>query len=672
MSASLPPPSRLRHHWLSRLLLTGLLASLVSAQTITVRNLRDTGPSANRLNVVILGDGFTGAQETAFFNEATWALSAIVNDPALQPFYEYINATAIFTESAEAGTRIPAENLTPDTYFGASFTDGDDSRLVYIQNSAGQSKVYDLLLQHVPDYDYVVLLINSTRYGGAGGFPMTATLHSSSAEILLHESGHSFAGLTDEYVDEANADYYPIAEFANSTSNPTRESLPWRKFVDDGTPIPTTSSFSTAITSIGAYEGSHYRSTGQFRPVYDSKMRSLNRPWGAVNLRAFSESVHALNLEQATELPDIISEPDPSLYTPGSLLSFYVNASSPGPLSYQWIKDGRYLPEAQSLSLDLGVVSALEYGVYTVEITNAVGTTTSRAIALDANGARFLEDDPAPSDPNGRLTNLSVLSIAGSGEQTLTLGFAVDNALDGATKQLLVRAIGPGLSRFEVPNTIGDPFLTVAPLGSSTSETNDNWGGSSEFANIFAMVGAFALEDAASTDSVLRVTAPKLPHTAQVSNRLLSTGRALIEVYDLDGLSSPRLVNLSARSALSPGAPSLVGGFVYEGSAPKRFLIRAVGPSLSQFNIGNPLPDPTLTIHSALTGSVVATNDDWNGDDALAAAFDSVGAFGFSDTTSADSALIIELANGPYTATISPAPGSDTSGTVLIEVYELP
>lgn len=646
----------------------------VSAQLIEVRSLRDTGPSAHRLNLVILGDGFTAAEQTAFFREAATAVETIITDEALAPFADFINATAIYTESAESGTIIPAENLAPQTYFGTAFTAGENSRLVQIPDLAGRQKVNDLLFTHAPDFDYAVMLVNSTRDGGGGGVPLTVTLNASSRAVLLHESGHSFAGLADEYVDEEIADDYPPAEFPNSTPFGSRELLPWRRFVSAATPVPTPASAGTDIGTVGAFEGSHYRSTGAYRPVYESKMRDRFQPWGAVNLRAFAQAVHRLNLNEAELAPIVTRQALTAAQGPDTALRLTPAAQGVGPFTYQWIKDGRFLIGQTAPTLDLGVPTPADYGHYVLEITNAVGSTNTRTVIVDADGAR-LTDPLSPELSEGRLTNMSVRTLSGSPGQPLTLGFTVAStettADPASTKPLLVRAIGPGLAPFYVSGYINDPILNVAPLGQALAASNDNWGGAAALSQAFTAVGAFALDDPNSTDAALLFDAQPLPHTAQVTNSIPDiSGTVLIEIYDTDDRAQPRLVNLSTRSTLGPMDPALVAGFVYSGQEPKRFLIRAIGPGLAQFQVTDLLEDPQLEIHSLTTGEVIASNLNWGGASALVEAFTAVGAFALPDPGSTDAALIIELESGPYTATITST--STSFGTVLIEVYELP
>ena len=125
--------------------------------------------------------------------------------------------------------------------------------------------------------------------------------------------------------------------------------------------------------------------------------------------------------------------------------------------------------------------------------------------------------------------------------------------------------------------------------------------------------------------------------------------------------SNTPLANVSTRVTLAPGQPALVG-FVVRGTVPRRVLVRAIGPSLAQFGVGNAAANPALTV---LKGNVpVGSNVGWGGAASLAAAFSAVGAFALP-TTSRDSALLLELDGGNYTALAR----ADNGGEVLVEVY---
>lgn len=301
-------------------------------------------------------------------------------------------------------------------------------------------------------------------------------------------------------------------------------------------------------------------------------------------------------------------------------------------------------------------------GLIDIVGVNSSGITVSRALRpLDRALFQTTADDV------GRMTNLSVRTQAGTGDQTLITGFALSGA---GTKSLLVRAIGPTLSVFGLTGTLADPFMEIAPLGAANMATNDNWGGTAALKASFGSVGAFPLSVDTSRDAALVFSPRAGAYTAKVTGVAGGTGLALVEVYDTGTGNTPRLTNVSARTQVGTGGDVLIVGFVVSGNVPKKLLIRAVGPTLGVFGVGGTLVDPVLELRPLGSSTIVATNDDWRGTAALKSAFTSVGAFGFAVDASKDAAFAIELPPGAYTATVTGKSG--TTGVALIEVYELP
>ncbi|MBI4622822.1 MAG: hypothetical protein HY736_06300, partial [Verrucomicrobia bacterium] len=174
-------------------------------------------------------------------------------------------------------------------------------------------------------------------------------------------------------------------------------------------------------------------------------------------------------------------------------------------------------------SRDAAVLATLPAAAYSARITSNVAGGSGIAIAevydRDASGAA------------SRLVNVSTLGFVGTGAQALVPGFVIAG---DAAKLLLIRAVGPGLAQFGVGGTLADPQLAVIPLGKTfTVASNDNWGGNATLTAAFAAAGAFALP-AASKDAALVVRLPPGGYTVTVSGVADTTGRALVEIYDLD------------------------------------------------------------------------------------------------------------------------------------------
>ncbi len=263
-----------------------------------------------------------------------------------------------------------------------------------------------------------------------------------------------------------------------------------------------------------------------------------------------------------------------------------------------------------------------------------------------------------------RITNISTLALAGSGDRTLMAGFVVTGS---GTKPLLIRAVGPSLVNFGVTAPIADPFLSVVASSGTLVSSNNDWGNSTGLANAAAQLGAFAL-NAGSRDSALQVSLPVGTFTTVVGGGGVP-GPALIEIYDADlgNTVNSRITNISTRGQVGVSNP-LIAGFVITGDQRKRLLIRAVGPTLSSFGVTGALADPRIEV---LFGStVIATNNDWTETAVVAqvtATSPTVGAFPLN-ANSKDAAMVLQLNPGAYTVQIRGANG--TTGTALVEIYD--
>jgi hypothetical protein len=304
--------------------------------------------------------------------------------------------------------------------------------------------------------------------------------------------------------------------------------------------------------------------------------------------------------------------------------------------------------------------------------TGFVSGTITGGLGGDFTAAGI--SDTAPS--NGFLRNLSTRGQVGTGNNALTAGFFVGGT---QSKQILIRAVGgASLGAFGINGTLANPQLQIFNSNGTVVSSNDNWGGNAAVASAITAVGAFPL-DAASTDSALLATLAPGSYTAQVTGVNGTSGIALVELYDTDSVAafSPRrVINISTRGQVGSGQGQLTAGFMVSGSLPKKVLIRAAGPGLGAVAsslAGSVLADPMLRlVRIQNSGNVVVReNDNWEmGNDAslVREAAAAVGAFAFA-TGSRDSAILINLPPGTYTAEVS-APGT-TTGLALVEVYEI-
>jgi len=321
------------------------------------------------------------------------------------------------------------------------------------------------------------------------------------------------------------------------------------------------------------------------------------------------------------------------------------------PVTFQWTKNGAPIPGATSPSYNVSSASASDAGRYSLTITSPAGTLSSPAANVVVESAVA-----------GNLINLSARAQVGTGDNILIAGFVIAGS---GTKNVLVRGIGPTLAEFGVTNYLASPQLNV-DNATQTIFSDTAWGGGAALAATFAQVGAFALPPGSADSALVEPFAPGA-YTALVSGTS-GTGVALAEIYDADtGPATAWLKNLSVRAQVGTGSGVLIAGFVISGNVPKTVLIRGIGPALTGFGVSGALQQPVLSLYNS-SSSLMQADFVWGGEPALASAMSAAGAFSLSPT-SGDTAMLVTLPPGAYTAMVSGA--NSTTGVGLIEVYEV-
>ena len=285
------------------------------------------------------------------------------------------------------------------------------------------------------------------------------------------------------------------------------------------------------------------------------------------------------------------------------------------------------------------------------------------------------------AERNDRLVNLSsrLRVTTGDASRSVIAGFVVAGT---ESKEVLVRAVGPGLAGFGVTDALANPRLQLYASSGVLVAENDDWNNNSDLDDVANRVGAFKLA-ASSRDSAIHANLAPGAYTAVVSG-VNGNGVALVEVYDASTntaiSASQQLVNLSTRGFVDTGEGNLIAGFVVAGNAPKRVLIRGIGPSLTQFGVPGAVADPMLKIYTAGSATPIAQNNDWTvpqpmGVTQFAAtaaeineAATATGAFPLT-ANSKDAAIVITLMPGQYSAVVTGA--NNSTGAGLVEVYEL-
>jgi hypothetical protein len=380
--------------------------------------------------------------------------------------------------------------------------------------------------------------------------------------------------------------------------------------------------------------------------------------------------------QAASGLPVFSVQPGSQTISGGATVVFGASSNAAG---YQWMLNGSPLSDGAGISGSAGPqlvitgATSANAGTYTCVATNASGSTASAPATLAVSGTADV----------GRLVNLSCRATVGSGANVLIAGFAIGGAGTAGPEPVLVRASGPALAAapFNVPGTLSDPELQLDSTGGPVPvpiTSNNGWSGATSISSAAALVGAFPWTVASSKDSAVVASLLAGPYTAEISGASGDTGIALAEVYDASPpgsrtASSPRLVNLSARVEVGSGGNILIAGFVIGGSTSKTVLIRASGPALARFNVSGILADPGLKLYRLNGGQAstfLETNAGWAANPQISSTAKRVGAFTWGTLATPDSAILVTLPPGNYTAQVAGASGD--TGVALAEVYEVP
>jgi hypothetical protein len=357
--------------------------------------------------------------------------------------------------------------------------------------------------------------------------------------------------------------------------------------------------------------------------------------------------------------PQIVTQPSAQFVSVGGSTTFSITASGSSGLSYQWNFNGGAISGATGSSYTISNAQASDQGSYSVTVTDADGSTTSNAVNLNVSTGAA----------SARLINISTRAMVGTGGNILIPGFAISGP---GMETLLIRADGPSLAQFNVGGLLAQPVLTVFNSAGTQIATNTGWGTNtspSQIASVAAQVGAFAFS-AGSADCALIVSLPAGSYTAQVAGLNSSTGVALAEIYEVS-TTGTRLVNISTRAQVGTGGNILIPGFVISGPGSDQLLVRADGPSLTQFSLSGVLAQTMVAVFNS-AGMSIASNAGWSTNpnaSEIPSVAASVGAFAFV-ANSGDSAEIVNLPAGSYTIQVSGV--NNTTGVALAEVYEVP
>ncbi|MFL6527211.1 MAG: hypothetical protein ACJ8IQ_03855 [Chthoniobacterales bacterium] len=311
--------------------------------------------------------------------------------------------------------------------------------------------------------------------------------------------------------------------------------------------------------------------------------------------------------------------------------------------------------------------AAVYYGdgvTITVTFHADAGSVYHIAIALVQTYMNFSSRDITLSWRKGTspadvaLLNLSTRGRVGADADVLIGGFIIKG---DSSKKVMIRAIGPSLNVAGTPvaGRLLDPMLELHDHTGAMVFSNDNW---KESAQQQAIIDT-GIPPGDDKESAIVATLAPGAYTAIVSGAGVTSGVALVELYDLDAASATRVANISTRGKVEGDGNVMIGGVIIGGSLPTKVAVRALGPSLADAKppVADSLANPELRMFDH-NGMVLWDNDDWNGTPDLQA-------IGLAPKNQKEAAFITTLAPGNYTVIVDGV--GKTIGVGLVEIYNL-
>ena len=233
----------------------------------TWRQIQGGGHHDERIDVVIVGDGYTKKELKQFYSDASRLVAALMSHKPFDSLQDNFNFVAVAATSDDSGVSVPHEHKWVNTSFSSHYDTFYTER--YLTTSAIRALYYDLA--GIP-FEHIIILANTKRYGGGGIFNSLTLVSSGNRQsdvVTVHEFGHAFAGLADEYYyDDEYAANYPLSIEPWEPNITTKKhfSSKWKDLIDNGTP------------GVGLFEGGGYSSKGIWRPAEDCRMKTNECP----------------------------------------------------------------------------------------------------------------------------------------------------------------------------------------------------------------------------------------------------------------------------------------------------------------------------------------------------------------------------------------------------------
>lgn len=314
------------------------------------------------VHLVFLGDGYRQPELTKFRADVAAAINHFTADPGFTPHQQRWNIHLLLTPSQQSGADNSVDRDNVDTVFDAGYNCMNIERLLCVDDN----KAFAAALAAFPQTQHVAVAVNDSRYGGSGG--ALTVFSAPNPDIVIHELGHSFAGLADEYVDASVADQYVPGyregNYANVSNLNDPNRVPWSHWIEDKTDYPR----SGASTAVGIFEGAYYSANGFYRPLWQSMMNENGVPMGVVNAEQWALSMY----ESAGALQTVVPNAPRLTVANGESAEFSIQPLfDDGTQEWDWYVDGERVEQAHNMNqLSLGLTAG-EYQIRVVVSDNS-------------------------------------------------------------------------------------------------------------------------------------------------------------------------------------------------------------------------------------------------------------------------------------------------------------
>ncbi len=256
-----------------------LIKPVFSNNSIEWKYLDKSGDSKDKIDVAFVAEGYLLEEMNVFLEDCVTSIDALKTHEPFKSMADRFNFVAVMTPSQQRGVSIPHDNVWRNTALSSNFDTFYSNRYL---TTLHLKKLHDAL-SGLP-YEHIIILANTDNYGGGGiynSYLMSAAHNNMSIPVIVHEFGHSFAGLADEYYyDDGYESMYP------SDTEPWEPNITtlvdfkskWSDMLDSATEIPTKPSGKNLYTQVGVYEGGGYQSKGVYRPVQECRMKINEAP----------------------------------------------------------------------------------------------------------------------------------------------------------------------------------------------------------------------------------------------------------------------------------------------------------------------------------------------------------------------------------------------------------